>query len=241
MTTIYARAVGAWIYARPELPAWLEPYAHPPGELPRAALLPPRAAARASLLTRLFAEVVGQVSGDAALPMVFGSGNGEIAVTSVLLSMMNRGDRALSPARFQSSVHNTAAGQLSIALRNRTPATCLAAGNATPAACFEEAAAQLALEGGEIVVALADEAAPEFIASQAPCSALALAVRLSAAPAAGALRLQLTAAGAASAPEPPPIANPCASALPLWAALVERRAIDVSLPAAWPLTIQVSR
>ncbi len=243
MTRMYARAVGLWTHSSPGLPAWLAPYAHAAGTPPRAARLPPRAAARASLLTRMFAEVIGQVTGDDTdLPIVFGSGNGELQVTGVLLGMMNRDQRALSPARFQASVHNTAAGVLSIAQRNRAFSTCLAAGPATAAACFEEAASYLALHGGELVIALADEAAPEFMASVAPCQPLALALRLSTTPTPGSPALQLTAANVPP-PGPFPLANPCAAALPLWAALLDRpRAtpITLCLPAPWPCAIEVS-
>ncbi len=246
---MYVRALGLWTVTTPDLPAWLAPYAHAAGSSPAAALLGTRARGRASLLTRMFAEVVEQVTtGEAAaarstLPMVFGSGNGELQTTSVLLQMMNSDDHALSPARFQASVHNTAAGQLSMALHNRGFATALAAGSATAAACLEEAAAYLAQHGGEVVVAMADEAAPQFFANVAPCHPLALALRLSASPgdAAFALRLQLTAADEATEADALPLVNPCASALAVWQALLEQRAAKLSLTRDWACTALVER
>ncbi len=242
MPPMYVRAIGLWTLAAPSLPEWLAPYAHAPGTLPGARLLSTRARGRSSMLTRMFAEVLEQVtSGDAvgarsALPMVFGSGNGELQTTSVLLHMMNTDDGALSPARFQASVHNAAAGQLSMALHSRGFATCLAAGSATAAACLEEASVYLALHGGEIVVALADESAPDFMASLAPCQPLALALRLAASSGSdgAAMRLRLTeAAPSAFAETALAVVNPCAAALPLWQALLERRAATLRLTSLW--------
>src|SRR5262249_16321909 len=68
----------------------------------------------------------------AGLRIVVGSAFGEIATLVEMLDE-REGDGIVSPLRFQNSVHNAAAGHLSIAHKNRTPATSLAAGNDTVA------------------------------------------------------------------------------------------------------------
>ena len=248
--SMYVRALSLWTLTTPNLPPWLSPYAHPAGTLPNAALLPVRTRGRASLLSRMFAEVIEHVSSETSLvsrsglSVVFGSGNGELQTSAVLLQMMNDDDHALSPARFQASVHNTAAGLLSIALRARGFATCIAAGDATAAACFEEAASYLTVHGGEIVVALADESTPRFLADVAPCEPLAMAFRLSATPSSEdcdiRMRMHLTCDQAqAGETRAAILENPCANALPLCKALLERRSARLHLTAPWPCSVQV--
>src|SRR4051794_9675523 len=79
----------------------------------RAQLLPPRMRGRASPLTLMLATVVEQAAREASvdpaqLPSVFGSAYGEMHTTGTLLSQLWAADGALSPAKFQASVHNTA-------------------------------------------------------------------------------------------------------------------------------------
>jgi hypothetical protein len=159
----------------------------PAQQTPDAALLPPRMRSRASLLTRMLAEVVGNVAqaggvDPAALPLIVGSRYGEIATTARLLRMMNAEGGALSPLGFQASVHNTAAGQISIAGGGRGFSTCLAAGEATCAAVLLEAWGWLQLHGGSAIAALADEPLPEFFDAEGGFPALAGALLLSAEP-----------------------------------------------------------
>lgn len=156
-------------------------------EGPSAAMLPRRVRGRASLLTRMLAEVVSGAANEAqvdlsTVPLIIGSAYGELATTSQLLEMMARDDGALSPARFQASVHNTAAGSISIAAGNRAFSTCLAAGRATCAAVLVEAFAWLSSRGGNVVVAVGDEPLPEFFAAGRAYAPLAMAMVLSSEP-----------------------------------------------------------
>ena len=85
--------------------------------------LPPRLRRRASLLINMVAEVGAQATEPAGaslatLPLVVGSAFGELSTTMDLLRDLE-GDGAVSPTQFQSSVHNSAAGYLSIAHGNR--------------------------------------------------------------------------------------------------------------------------
>jgi hypothetical protein len=73
-----------------------------------------------------------------------------------------------SPLRFQASVHNAAAGLLSIATKNRSFCTALAAGPGTVAAALLEAFALLCSQEriSEVVVLLGDEAPVRLLTDQ---------------------------------------------------------------------------
>jgi hypothetical protein len=234
---MYLRALGLWART-PNPSAWLAPYAHADDALPGAALLTVRARGRASLLTRMFAEVLEQVT--ATEPELRGS---LPMITSALLSMMNEEDGAVSPARFQASVHNSAAGQLSIVSGNRGFSTCIAAGRATVAACLEEASAYLAIHGGEVIVAMADESTPDFLASRSHIEPLAFALRLSATADPACVRIELSNVATDAATDATArtdasqsMESPIALGLPLCEALLEKRCVELRLtpPDAWP-------
>jgi hypothetical protein len=134
---------------------------------PPSALLPARARGRASLLTRLAVEIVGQLAAGSAggvdlgtIPVVFGSACGEMGTTLGLLHALSQGEPLLSPLRFPGSVHNAALGTLSIQTGNRAFSTALSAGVLTPAMTLLEASAWLGAHGGDVLVALAEEGAP---------------------------------------------------------------------------------
>lgn len=186
MTGLHVRAMAVWTARFPSLAAWRarevsEPIA------PAAAILGVRARGRASMLTRMISEVAASATQAASIelaraPLIVGSAYGEMDTTSQLLTMMSEGDGALSPARFQSSVHNAAAGLLSITTGNQGFSTCLAAGDATAAALLIEAQGWLAAHGGEVLVILAEERLPEFFAHNETFEPAAAALVLSASP-----------------------------------------------------------
>jgi hypothetical protein len=133
---------------------------------PPATLLAARVRGRASLLSRMLAEVVGKVAAEgsvdlASVSMIFGSAYGEMSTTLALLDTIVESDSLLSPIRFQASVHNTAAGLLSIQLSNRSFSTALAAGEQTAAMSLLEAMTWLRVHGSEAILAVADESAPK--------------------------------------------------------------------------------
>jgi len=251
----YVRRSGLWLtMPPPELAAgadWLATHAHDMGTRPEAGLLPPRVRSRASLLTRMLAEVGEQVGlveavaqGAAAqdTALVFGSSRGEFRTTGELLAMMCRDDGALSPARFQASVHNHGAGQLSIACEHRGFTTSLASGLHTVAACLEEALTLLAHDSARVVVLVGDEPLPDFVsgtvATSAAPGALAFGLLLARESSEGDLaRLTLldpaSAAGEPSdRPDPRWLElSPCAAGLPLLRLLQARQAGEVRLSA----------
>jgi hypothetical protein len=163
--SVYVRGVGVW---------------HDEMAKPAAALLPARMRGRASPLTAMLAQVVELATrhagvDPATLPSVFGSAYGEMHTTGTLLSQLWAADGQLSPAKFQASVHNTAAGQLSIALRNPSFTTSIAAGYDTLAMSLIEASAWLARNPGQMLVACADEAPNQVLQPAAAYSPLAAA------------------------------------------------------------------
>ncbi|MDH5671800.1 MAG: beta-ketoacyl synthase chain length factor [Myxococcales bacterium] len=179
----YVRGAALWTPEYPSLQAWRDGARAEGLEKPRAALLPPRPRGRASWLARMLAEVLdGLVAGSqvdlATTPLVFGSVYGELETMATLLAMMHQDDGSLSPAKFQASVHNSALGQLSIALGNRGYSNCVAAGDGTLGATLAEAMAWLACHGGEVVVATADEATPDFLRGRIEEPRCALALHL---------------------------------------------------------------
>jgi hypothetical protein len=181
---MHVRAMAVWTPRFPSLEAWRTRTASEPAA-PAASILGARARGRASMLTRMISEVAtcaAEASSVelARVPVIVGSAYGEMETTAQLLSMMNESDGALSPARFQSSVHNAAAGLLSITTGNQGFSSCLAAGDATTAALLFEAEAWLAEHGGDVLVIMADERLPAFFSRNEAFEPAAVALVLSA-------------------------------------------------------------
>jgi 3-oxoacyl-[acyl-carrier-protein] synthase-1 len=186
-------SVAVWCEAFPTFASLARPGGAAPS-LPAAALLPTRQRGRADLLTRLFAEVIEQLAPAETLrrlPFVYGSALGPVQTTLDLLAQQANGE--CSPLRFQNSVHNAAAGALSIALGNREFSTSVAGGKQTVAIALLEAAAWLAShpEHAQIVVVVGDEHPPKPLLSDV-YAPLAVAFLLSRSPGnLGQLRLGL--------------------------------------------------
>lgn len=164
---LFVLGAGVWTPSAPTLVSFLAGEARAAQVRPDAQLLTPRMRGRASLLTAMFANVAEQAVRAAGLdartlPSLFGSAYGEMGTIRALLAQLSAaGD--LSPARFQASVHNTAAGQLSIALGNRSFSSSIAAGHDTLAMLCIEACAFLEDQPGQLLVVCGDEgASPEL-------------------------------------------------------------------------------
>lgn len=203
VASAWIEAVSFWALGYPSLTSLFAGAQSAP-ERPPANLLPARPRGRASLLTRLFAELLGQLTAAehlrpedgkvsdpdelATLPVVYGSALGEMSTTLTLLDQIGRGEE-LSPVGFQSSVHNTAAGVLSIALANRSFSTALSAGSETFAMSLLEALSWLASHGGRIAVLVADEDAPSRLmrAGSFPAAGIGFLLRSAEAAPSGAL------------------------------------------------------
>jgi hypothetical protein len=215
--SVYARGVGVWQVNQPK---------------PAAALLPARMRGRASPLTAMLAEVVELATraagvDPATLPSVFGSAYGEMHTTGALLAQLWAADAKLSPAKFQASVHNTAAAQLSIALHNASFTTSIAAGYDTVAMSLVEALGFLTRNPGQILVACADEAPNEVLQPGAAYPPLAAAFVLDNVAGRGLARVELIAEQAAATFQR--TENPVAPALRLAYAVLASRAAHVAL------------
>ncbi|MDX2019526.1 MAG: beta-ketoacyl synthase chain length factor [Deltaproteobacteria bacterium] len=192
--------------------------------LPAAAMLNPRARGRASLLTLMFAEVVGQAAAEAefehgSFATVYGSSFGEMERLIELLHSMQGSASEVSPLRFQTSVHNAAAGQISIASKNTAFSTSIAAGNNTVAMGFVEAVAWMKTYAQPLVLALGDEAPPARLHPGEPYAPIAAAFAFvppsEARPEHARLQVHLNEAG--GPPRAGLVHNPCAVLQPLTA------------------------
>src|SRR5690348_12368862 len=103
--------------------------------------------------------------GDAALQgklrLVFASQHGELSHTVALLRSLSAREQ-VSPNAFSLSVHNAAAGLLSILRNDRSESTALAAGDETLGAALAEARCQLDADPARpVLLVYADAAFPE--------------------------------------------------------------------------------
>ena len=151
---------------------------------PSGELLDKHSRRRASDLTKACADAYQQALSQANIDAVscgavFGSALGEAGTTIGLLDQLWRGPGMLSPMRFAASVHNTAAGVVSISTKNTGFSTALGADFDTPAMALLEGMAFVLTHELPVIVVCADEAAPENLVKNEEgwdflCSALAL-------------------------------------------------------------------
>jgi hypothetical protein len=244
--------MGLWMPGFPDVTSWLGGRAVDGAVAPNG---PPNQRRRSSLLVNMVADVAGQASAQAGVPLsrlrvVVGSAFGELTTLVDMLEERER-DGLLSPLRFQNSVHNSAAGQLSIAHKNKTPAMSLAAGNDTVAMALLEALTLLALGGDEVLAVVADEPLPEAIGpgrmTTGISAALVLGVdRDGAAAPLGVLDdlLQVPAAPKVT-DRPQEVDGPCAAILPLIAALGRghsgRVAVSPAEDPRWSILVRDAR
>lgn len=159
---VFIEGLGFW---GDGLPDWEAVRAHlGDGALPESAparpvagLLPPNERRRAPDTVALALQVAQAACADAgrdpaALPSVFASTHGDIAITDYMCETLASDPRAISPTRFHNSVHNAAAGYWTIGVGCMAPATALSAFEASFAQGLIEAAAQIA--GGDAPVLL---------------------------------------------------------------------------------------
>lgn len=173
-TTIAIAGLGLWFPGYTSAAAWAAGERDP--ELP-----PPTGNAfdrRNKRRTRVFARALGDsamesvtaAGADLSLaPIVVGSSIGESSTLVRLLEQMCRTAGPMSPADFTISVHNAAAGLLSISSDNRGFCTSIAADHDTPAASLLEGIGLVLQRREPVLVACCDEAAPKFLIEQAEC------------------------------------------------------------------------
>lgn len=135
---------------------------------PLGRIVPVRDRRRASPLSRALADVYAEACERAGLDpgrvaSVFGSALGEATTMIGLLDQMWGDGTPLSPMKFATSVHNAAAGTVSIATGNRGFTTSLGADYDTPAMGLLEGIAFVIRHGEPVVVCCGDEAPPDHL------------------------------------------------------------------------------
>lgn len=208
---------------------------------PTGELLDKHSRRRASELTKACADAYQQAlvqSGAEAVSCgaVFGSALGEAGTTIGLLDQLWRGPGMLSPMRFAASVHNTAAGVVSIGTKNTGFTTALGADFDTPAMALLEGMAFVLTHDLPVIVVCADEAAPENLVKNEEgwdflCSALALLPAASAPSQLARIGAPERGAGSWTTPDLPIglTHSPVVGLLDLIAALADERASDARL------------
>ena len=237
MIDAYVTGLGLWAPGFPRVEAWRLGSRDPRATAPPCELLSSRAKRGTSLVTRMAVEAATQAAAQAgaslsAVGTVFGSALGEVQTAVDQMAMIAREDGLLSPTRFKNSVHNTAAGLLSIASGNRGFSTALAAGPATFAMSLLEGMTFLDSAGGTVVVSVADEPVPPPFDTGHRYDALALAICLSDGPVHGRFLAVLGEPGRRrlrTSATPTGSANPAAAGLPLFAAILDGRTGAVAL------------
>ena len=243
MTPAWVAGLGLWAPGFASAAAWASGAPDAAVTEPAAALLPARLGRRASLLTRMAAEVLQQAGGapSAQVPAVYATAYGETQNMAAILDSLCT-DGTCSPARFHHSVHNTAGGLLSIATSNRAFSTTVCAGPDTAAMALLEAFGLLQQRGGEVFAVIAEEAPPVPFA-QGEFAPAAAALRLSLAELPGAQQIRLVQATSGTRLETPPAFanNPIAVSLALVEALHLRRAGVFLLPGGWAVETEPVR
>ncbi|HJW32237.1 MAG TPA: beta-ketoacyl synthase chain length factor [Holophagaceae bacterium] len=181
------------------LPAFLDVAVGPP-ELGRVEPLLRR---RLSPLGKGMLHAVGRISeGMGPLRSVFASRHGDPGRALPILADIAQGLDA-SPTQFSMNVHNAAAGIWSIATKDTSPATALAAGPETFGLALLEAFAQHQATGEAVRFVYGDDRLPELLAPYeehpAPLHALAFLIG---APASIHLCLQRLPGGGTPSPQP---------------------------------------
>lgn len=166
MNTLAARIEGIGFWA-PGLPTWASACdyiagadAGPAGR-PSPRLLAPNERRRAPPSVAVALEVAlaaCEAAGrePAALPSVFASTHGDLAITDYMCATLAEDPRAVSPTKFHNSVHNAAAGYWTIGAGCLRPATALSAHRASFAQGLLEALAQLACGDEAVLLAAYD-------------------------------------------------------------------------------------
>lgn len=124
----------------------------------------------------------------AALPSVFASSHGDMAITDYMCATLAREPRTISPTRFHNSVHNAAAGYWTIGAGSMRPATAISALEASFAQGLIEALAQLAAGDEAVLLVGYDGAAAGPLQDVSPSQGLlgaALVLARAASPARG--------------------------------------------------------
>jgi hypothetical protein len=260
MKPVYIEAVGL---VAPGLPTWNDgltvlagqtPYV--PAELPacQTQLLPPNERRRLTASVRLAFRVAEDALRGTDLPAgelatVFATSDGDLEVLHRINQTLAQPARTVSPTDFHNSVHNAAAGYWSIAVSARQASASIAAYDFSFAAGLLEAAALVAGDELNTLLAVYETPAPAPLLAKRPIGAVcgsALVLTPQRSPRSlGALELGM-ANEAETVMADPALealrrANPAARALPLLRLLARRQSGPVSLAApGGALRVQLS-
>ena len=186
----------------------------------------------------------------AALPSVFASAHGDLAIVDALCRSLARDPLLLSPLCFHHSVHNAASGYWAIAVGCTQASSALAAGEHSFAAGWLEAASQCLADDREVLLVGCDTAAIGPLLSVNPSRGqLALALVLGSRPRSTASR-RIDWRLLTGLHRPPPLtgsrairslqANAMADALPLLQALADGAASGLRLPLSAHLALDLT-
>lgn len=237
MKPIHVTGLGLWSPGFAGATEWRERRPDAAVERPPCKLVNARLGRGSSRFANMLGEVVEQAAAAggvdvATVPTVYGSSLGEIETMVTLLDMLYREEGKLSPNRFKNSVHNAASGLVSIGTANTSFSTAIAGGDRSFEAALIEAWILLEEEGGEVVLAMADDVPPAPLEALGHRGALALGFCLSSTARSGAVTLSdlRVAEGELLAEVPEALAgNPAVAGLALLEAVLARRAGTVSL------------
>jgi hypothetical protein len=173
----YALSVLDWLAIAPGLSssqAWSQWASLPTtttefcGEIEKSQRIPMMSARRMSTASRLAVEAGLALLEKHQIDMaVFSSRHGELERTYKILQVLAQ-EQAVSPTDFSMSVHNTAAGWMTITAKNTLPVTSLAAGLDSFQQAMVEARAMLAVEGVKKVLLVDfDGAVPAIYGAEA--------------------------------------------------------------------------
>lgn len=172
MSALAVRVAGIGLWG-PGLAGWSAAVAVLRGETPAdlstsqkpvPPLLPPAERRRAPETVLLAAQAATEACAMAGiapdlLPAVFGSAQGDIAITDYMCATLATAPLELSPTKFHNSVHNAAVGYWTIATGCRAASTALSAWGCTVGASLLETALQVHDAGAPALVAVYDSAA----------------------------------------------------------------------------------
>lgn len=229
---------GVWLPGFRNVDAWRS-NEEDPEAVPSGAIIERRSRRRSSRFTRALGDAYEQALlaselDGAEVASVFGSALGEVSTMVGLLDQMWREAGPLSPMAFAMSVHNAAAGVVSISTKNRGYTTSAGADFDTPAMTLFEAFGLLD-QDVPVIVVVGDESVPEkLVRGDAGWCMLTAAIALGPVDAPGSLAtIDLPAIEPGdldrAALSPEASRNPCAGMLDLIAAITERKSGRIAM------------
>lgn len=212
-----------------------------PSSRPAPALLAPTERRRAPDTVAVALEVASRACesaglAPAALPSVFASTHGDLAISDHMCSTLATAPTLISPIKFHNSVHNAAAGYWSIGTGSTAPYTAISAFHHTFAAGLLETAIQVICCQQPVLYVAFDIEAKGALATVAPSRGLlgvALVLSLSPRNLSRRMTLQIQ-DGATTTPAASPAAvlvadNALAPCLPLFESLAKDPAASIDL------------